>query len=123
MQCGFFPDFVSSLSVNRIDILKPVKHGETLCLKCIYRINRNEEFRGVRWYRNDDIIYTYAIGGPDPDSPKFESGEPYKIAYGDHGLDVDACISICAHLNWRLLFSQNEMFTLFVCFDFKCLGK
>lgn len=73
-------DFVLSLDVTKIDILTPVKHGKPLCLKCVYRLNRNEEFRGVRWYKNDDIIFSYAVGD---DFLNPTNSKPYKFTYDD----------------------------------------
>lgn len=80
-----------SLDVTKIDILNPVKHGQPLCLKCVYRLNRGEEFRGVMWYKNDDIIFSYVVGHDFLDPV---NSEPYKFTYVESS-EIDVSILDC----------------------------
>lgn len=82
-----------SLVVKKIDILNPVKHGQPLCLKCVYRLNRGEEFRGIMWYKNDDILFSYSAGHSSFDSNR-PTSEPYKFTYVESSV-IDASISYC----------------------------
>lgn len=81
-----FPDFMFSLNVTRIDVLSSVRHGQPLPLKCVYRLNRGEEFKGIRWYKDDDLIFSYATSRANSDP------EPFKYSYNVDDLEIDASI-------------------------------
>lgn len=76
-----------SLDVTRIDILNSVRHGQPLRMKCVYRLNHREEFKGIRWYKDGDLIFSYATGMEHSDQ------EPFKFSYNVNYLEIDASIS------------------------------
>lgn len=67
-----------------------MKQDQPLRLKCVFRLKRREEFRGIRWYKNGSPIFSYAINPRDESNPH---SDPFKFAYPSDGMEVDASFS------------------------------
>lgn len=61
-----FIDYAVCLRVNSIDASA---NGTTLCLKCQYSMDPNENLSGIQWYRNDNPFYYYTRGASKGDKP------------------------------------------------------
>lgn len=60
-------DVVQCLRVSRLDIISPtpVKDGSRMTLMCLYNLSRGEQFKGIEWFKDDNLFYLYTPGNDD----------------------------------------------------------
>lgn len=85
-------EFVLPLRVNRVDISgpKPIVEGSTVCLKCLYKLNKSEKFNGIEWFKDGESILNLT---PGTDNQFNNRSVPFKLAFVIDGVDVDVSLS------------------------------
>ena len=62
----------------RVDVPQHAFHGDSVTLKCQFRLDRNQRLYSVRWYKDNEEFFRYL--------PRFR---PQIVAHMVEGVNVD----------------------------------